>query len=299
MATKKKKDKKNKNKSFTKMLKQHCEDIKVLTADGEETLKHVTEDSVNGITATTTEGVIPVDVNEAMENSVASTEMVMTTSFAKASYSTYEFALKYKSTKQTMLLYLEADDMDFFLDGKIPMLDGLNEKSNIGLVMNKMPAKIQNRLSAWSEMDDGEELFILRIPDLIFFYGQIKSGEVALSRRFDLVVQFIKTEKGLQKLAKNNKRAFSECMDQMVASSVEVLQAYGASCVHLAVDDTIFGIGTNCAEYADVWCKNLMKNNEKSLLKRVVFCAADSITLSTFGGQLIKFVTGKDGFSFI
>lgn len=293
MAKKKKKDK---TKNFTKMLKQHWEDIMIQTPDGDETLKHVTEDAANAITATTTEGVIPVDVNEAIENSVPSTETLMTTSFAKPSYSTYEFALKYKTAKQTMLLYLEAEDIDYFLSGKHQVTEGLYEKSNIGLVLNKMPAKIENRLSAWADADDGEELFILRIPDLVFFYREIKSGEVALTRRFDLIVQFMKTEKGLRKLAKS-KREYLDFMDRMVSSTVEVLNAYGTSCVHLGIDDTVFGT-SNCADYADTWCKYLLRS-EKSLLKRLVFCSGDSLILSTFGGQLIKFVTNKDGFSFI
>lgn len=297
-----KKNKKEEKKSFTKVLKENAKDIKIIVGNGEEkTVNELTSETVDGIVASPMDGMIPATAAEAVDNAVpGATCLTISTKYARTVYCMYENALKYGDVKQSMMLTIPAEDIDSIFDGTLQNAFGLLDKSNVGLVIPKFPEKLQKRACAWAEEDDSSKnpaMFVIKIPNLILFYGRLTKNEPATVKYFDLIINVVRTSKSLKKLRKKRPDEFKELMNFVVTNSVNVLKEMGVSCVHIPLVNTFF---EDPHEYATAWCDALgAEAATNKILTRMEFCAADSDTLVSFTNQVIRELINHVGITLV
>ena len=153
--------KKNKEVSFSKMLKENCKVIKVLKDSEEKALADVTEDTLNDIVASPLDGMIPVTSSEAAENVVpGATKLTISAAYAQNVFSMYEFALKYNTTKQTLVVIVPEKEIEDIFDADYAGFGPLKDRSNLKLVMDKFPEKAKKKLVNWAEESEVPGMFV-------------------------------------------------------------------------------------------------------------------------------------------
>lgn len=288
--------KKNKEVSFSKMLKENCKVIKVLKDSEEKALADVTEDTLNDIVASPLDGMIPVTSSEAAENVVpGATKLTISAAYAQNVFSMYEFALKYNTTKQTLVVIVPEKEIEDIFDADYAGFGPLKDRSNLKLVMDKFPEKAKKKLVNWAEESEVPGMFVIRIPNLVVFHGDIKKNATSKAKFFDLVIEVVRSGKSLTKLKKKRPEQFKEVSDFVVTSTVRVLKEFGASCAHIPLDKDLY---LDPHHYATMWATSL--NAEKNgLLTRLVFCTSDPDELVAFNAQLTEDMLKLAGFDVI
>ena len=275
---------KKKKGSFGKVLKENAKKIRIAVGDETKSVAEMTEDTIGAITASPLDGVIPVSSAEAVENSIpGESGLTLMTSYAKVVFTLYEFALKNPTIKQSLVMQLPASEVENILDGDFGMeYDSLFTHTNLKMILDGMSEKRKNRLCKWSEETvNNPDIYVVKIPNVIFFYNTIKKGETADSRLFDLVLVFVRTKKDLHKLKKKEEQ-FTELSDWVVKSTVNILRDLGIGSMHISLNDDFFD---DVHKFATAWAKNLSTNDNK-ILNRIVFSTMDPDTLASFQHQV-------------
>lgn len=288
----KKKNKKKPN-SFTKMLKENQQKITVLYQGEKKTVSEATNDTVKEITAAPLEGMIPVSSSEAAENALTDIKQLsVSTSYAQNIFSMYEFALKYSDVKQTLVVGVQEDDIWNILNSDYPGYGPLKERTNLSLVLNKFPQNYSKKLTNWANNDNGKrpDMFIIRIPNLIIFHGDIQKGEPSKSKFFDLIIQVLRT-RPLAKLKKKKPAEFKDTVNFYVEGTSRALKNLGVSCAHIALDPDFY---KDPHDYAELWCEKLCDEKNK-ILMRVIFCTPDPDVLVSFNAQITESLSEKVG----
>ena len=275
---------KKKKGSFGKVLKENAKKIRIAVGDETKSVAEMTEDTIGAITASPLDGVIPVSSAEAVENTIpGESGLTLMTSYAKVVFTLYEFALKNPAIKQSLVMQLPASEVENILDGDFGMeYDSLFTHTNLKMILDGMSEKRKTRLCKWSEETvNNPDIYVVKIPNVIFFYNTIKKGETADSRLFDLVLVFVRTKKDLHKLKKKEEQ-FTELSDWVVKSTVNILRDLGIGSMHIALNDDFFD---DVHKFATAWAKNLSTNDNK-ILNRIVFSTMDPDTLASFQHQV-------------
>lgn len=283
-----KKDKDRSN--FSKMLKENQKVIRVATKDDFISLADATENTISKIVASPLDGVIPVSSTEAAENALQGCKLNISTAYAQNVFSMYEFSLKYRATKQTLIIPVHEDDLEDIWDAKYAGYGPLKDRSNLKLVLDKFPEKAKKKVANWAKEDDAPAIFVIRIPDLIVFHGDIKKNEVSKSTEFDIIIEIIRSGKSLSKLKKKRPEDFDTLSNFFVTSTVKVLKDFGVSCVHIPLVKDLYDDPHN---YARSWVKAL--SEDKNLVSRVIFCTSDPDELVSFNQQLMEDVLNLAG----
>lgn len=290
--------KKNKEKtSFSKMLKENQKVIRVATNDGEEKdLATLTSETLENLVASPLDGMIPVSSSEAAENAVkGATKLSISTAYAQSVFSMYEFALKYYGTKQTLVVTVSEKDVEDIWDANAQAYGPLKDRSNLKLVLDKFPEKAKKKVMNWAEEDCVPALFVIRIPNLVVFHGDIKKNAVSKAKFFDLVIEVIRSGKPMPKLKKKRPDEFARISQFVVDSTVRVLKEFGASCAHIPLNKDLYD---DPHDYATMWCKALV-DEKNNLLTRVVFCTPDPDELVSFNAQLTEDMLKMVGFDIV
>ena len=290
--------KKNKEKtSFSKMLKENQKVIRVATNDGEEKdLATLTSETLENLVASPLDGMIPVSSSEAAENAVkGATKLSISTAYAQSVFSMYEFALKYYGTKQTLVVTVSEKDVEDIWDANAQAYGPLKDRSNLKLVLDKFPEKAKKKVMNWAEEDCVPALFVIRIPNLVVFHGDIKKNTVSKAKFFDLVIEVIRSGKPMPKLKKKRPDEFARISQFVVDSTVRVLKEFGASCAHIPLNKDLYD---DPHDYATMWCKARV-DEKNNVLTRVVFCTPDPDELVSFNAQLTEDMLKMVGFDIV
>lgn len=272
--------------SFSRMLKDNEKKVVVKINGEEKKLKEMIEDSASNVVCTSLDSVVPVSVNEAVENAVAGkSNTSVDVSYAQTAWSLYENALKFSDTKQTMLILATASDIEYILDGQYDELEPLYGRTNLQLVMDAIPEKNWTRLKRWAnEPSKYPDMFVLRIPNLVLFTNSIQKNVATVVRTFDLVVCFVATEKKLYKTLKKHPDTFKEISKFSVEKAISVLKDFGSSCVHITIDSKF---AASSYSYAETWLKAICQQvSKRDILTRFVFCTTDADSLVEFSAKI-------------
>lgn len=289
--------KKEKEKSnFSKMLKENQKAIRILTNDGEKDLADLTNATVEALIASPLDGMIPVPSSEAAENAVAgASSLCISTAYAENVFSMYEFTLKYSKTKQTLIVPVSEKDIEDIWDANYSGYGPLKDRSNLKLVLDKFPEKAKKKLANWAEEGEIPALFVIRIPNLVLFHGDIKKNAVSKARFFDLVIEVVRSGKSMTKLKKKKPEEFATVSKFVVDSTVRVLKEFGVSCAHIPLDRDFYD---EPHDYAKMWVDALTEE-QNNLLTRVVFCTPEPDELVSFNAQLTESMLNKVGFNIV
>ena len=281
--------KKGKMPNFSKMLKENAKKI-VVTIKGEEMkLTVATQASIDGITCTPLDSVVPVSVSEAADNSVPGLKKLsVSTTYAQTAWSVYESALKSGDISQTMFILTPESDIESVLSGEYEELEPLYSRTNLKMIMDELPEKIVKRINKWHSNKDSEgtkipDMFVIKIPNVILFTDSIKKNVPCSSKPFDLVICFLRSDKSLKKLAKKNEDKFNNLIDFAVSRAVSILKDFGSSCVHMNIDPRFMIDPHN---YAELWSKYLLQEKDKGVISNFTFCTTDTDTLVSFNNQI-------------
>lgn len=286
--------KKKKKMTFAKMLKENQKDITVMHQDKKKTVAELTAETVKAITAAPLEGMIPVSSGEAAENTLPDIKQLsVSTSYAQNVFSMYEFALKYTGTKQTLVVSVQEDDIWDMLNPTYPGYGPLRERTNLSLVLDKFPDNYSKKVTTWANKENGKvpDMFIIRIPNLIIFHGNIQKKEPSKAKFFDLIIQVIRSEKSLPKLRKRNEAKFDETVAFYVEGTAKALKNLGVSCAHIPLESDFF---KDPHDYARLWGEKLTEEKNK-ILMRVIFCTPDPDVLVSFNSEIGKTLSEKTG----
>ena len=275
---------KKKKGTFSKVLKDNAKKIRIAVGEETKSVAEMTEETVGAITASPLDGVIPLSATEAVENSIpGESGLTIMTTYAKVVFTLYEFALKNPANKQALLMQLPASEVENILDGDFGTeYDSLFTHTNLKMILDGMSEKRKNRLTKWSEETvNNPDIYVVKIPNIIFFYNTIKKGETADSRLFDLVLVFVRTKKALHKMKKKEEQ-FLELSDWVVKNTVSIIRDLGIGSMHVALNDDFFD---DVHKFASSWAKNLSTDDNK-ILNRIVFSTMDPDTLASFQHQV-------------
>lgn len=281
---------KGKKHSFSKQLREEKKKI-MLNIQGEDVpLTKVVESSMNEMIATSLDGVVPVSVTEATKEAVSNAGVAINinTSYAQPAWSLYEYALKYPSQKQTLLITAPVEDSGIVMDREEDSLDWIRTRSNIDMLIENIPEKIIKRFAKWREDTDTQipDIFVFRIPNVVLFTENIKKNESTKVKLFDVVILFVRGEKKLSKLKKKNPDVFNETVDFTIQKAVSVLKQFGISSIHTEINEKFF---KDPYEYAKIWAKYLFSDkSDAGILHRVVFSTTDTDVMVQFNGELSK-----------
>lgn len=286
--------KKQKEKSsFSKMLKENQKVINIMTSEDEmKNLSTLTNEALDGIIASPLEGMIPVSAAEAVANAVpGATGLSVSTAYAQSVFSMYEFALKYNDIKQTLVLAVPAGEIEEILDANYSGYGPLKDRSNLKLVLDKFPEKIKKKMVNWAADGEVPALFVIRIPNLVIFHGDIKKNAPSKAKFFDLVIEVIRSGKSLPKLKKKRPEEFAATSRFFVESTVKVLKEFGVSCAHIPLNKDLY---VDPHDYASLWCKELTAD-KNGILTRIVFCTPDPDDLVSFNHQVVEDLLAQTG----
>ena len=284
--------KNKKSKDFTKMLKENQKKITVMVKDERKTVQQLVNESVEGIVATSLGGIMPVSAAEAVESSLPDSKgLAISAHYSSAVYSMYQFILKNKDAKQTLIITLpssvinEDDSISDMIKGEEGEFDGLSDRSDLDLVLDKIPEKQKKRLVKWAEEKGNTDIFVLKIPNLLLFHDVIKKKEPSKANLYDLVVQFVRTDKSLKKIKKKDNEQFREISKFICEKSVSVMKDFGVSCAHIYIDPRYF---IDVHDYAHDWAEALSNgiSEKNKILNRIIFCTPEPDTLVSFNQQL-------------
>lgn len=283
--------------NFSKMLKENQKVIHVLNTDGEEKdLAEITNETLEAIIASPLDGMIPVSSSEAAENVVpGAMKLSISTAYAQSVFSMYEFALKYQATKQTLVVVVPEKEVEDIFDANYASYGPLKDRSNLKLVLDKFPEKARKKLANWEEESEIPGMFVIRIPNLVVFHGDIKKNTTSKAKFFDLVIEVVRSGKSLPKLKKKRPEEFTALSNFIVESTVRVLKEFGASCAHIPLDKDLYD---EPHEYASMWA-NALSAEKNGILTRVVFCTSDPDELVSFNAQLTEDMLKIMGFEIV
>ena len=289
--------KKKEKSNFSKMLKENQKVIRVLTSDGEEKdLAAITNETVDSIVASPLDGMIPVSSSEAAENAVpGAMKLAISTAYAQSVFSMYEFALKYQSTKQTLVVVVPEKDAEDIWDSNYASYGPLKDRSNLKLVLDKFPEKAKRKIADWGSESEVPGMFVIRIPNLVVFHGDIKKNTTSKAKFFDLVIEIVRSGKSMSKLKKKKPEEFADMSKFVVDSTVRVLKEFGSSCAHIPLDKDFYA---EPHEYASLWARAL-NDDKNNILTRVVFCTPDPDDLVSFNAQLTEDMLKLAGFEIV
>lgn len=268
------------------MLKENQKVIYVKTNDNEEkNLATLTNETLESLVASPLDGVIPVSSSEAAENAVkGSTRLSISTAYAQSVFSMYEFALKYYGTKQTLVIIVPEDEVEDIWDANYQAYGPLKDRSNLKLALDKFPEKAKKKVMNWAGEDEIPALFVIRIPNLVVFHGDIKKNAVSKAKFFDLVIEVVRSGKSMPKLKKKKPDEFTRISQFVVDSTIRVLKEFGSSCAHIPLNKDLYD---DPHDYASMWCKSLT-DEKNNILTRLVFCTSDPDELVSFNSQLAE-----------
>lgn len=266
----KKKDKKNKNsKSLIQILKDSKEKIAVFdtTTSTKSTLDEMIKKSIEGITSCETSSIIPVSASEAAEKKEA-IQFTIESRFAKHVFSMYEEAMRNTNVVQTICVTVPVDEAESIFDyGSNSTISVLLERSNLGLIVKKAN-KMKNRLSSWID-DDHTESYIINIPKVVFFSGNIVAKETTPAILYNLMIQILPyTSKDLSKMRKKNNEKADKVQKQNISELITSAISVGnASCdIIICTDDFV----TDIDSYVKDW-KEVLNEDVRKCLNKIIF----------------------------
>lgn len=288
-------------KGFQKVLSENQKKIKVQVEGWDEpkTLGEAVDETVEAVTASAIDALIPVSVTEAAENAVNDLPyMAVMTHYTDVVYSMYEVGLKSMGRKQTMVIPLSADAAED-IDGSdrwIRVLESFKKNTNIGMVMERIPKKVWKKAAAWADDRDGGRAFVIRIPNLLMFPKNIRKNEVTNPMLFDLLFLFVNvSEKSMKKAKKKGLDEFNEFTKDLITDAVKALENFGASSVHFPLWDEFFSDAYDLARmWGDILTDTDTATKPKSL-KRLVFSTSNPNLLICFNQELARVVNGNEG----
>lgn len=268
----------SKKKNLSRMLSENSKKITVMYKGEEKTLAEMTEMSANAVVSVASDGIIPVTAAEAAENSIAGeNKTTVISSYADGVFSAYEYCLK-NNEKQTLFVTAPVGDIEriFGFDEPYPQIEMLRKRSNIDLIIDEIPTKYKKRLEKWAEDDEvATGIYIVKIPDILIFYDNIKKGEVSTTKCLDLIIQLVKTDKSLKKLKKKGGEKFQAISEEIIINSFNVIKELGVSSVHIDINEALF---MDVQDYCTKWITLISAENSK-LINRIVFCTVDPVVL--------------------
>ena len=278
--------KKDKIKSFTKVLKENQKSILVKSGDETITLKEATTKSVENMVISPLDGLISIPASEAAENALLDTSLMVSTHYAQSVFSMYEFTMRYPDTKQTLIITVMSDEIDEVLSLSKSIYGPLRERSSIGLIIPQIPDKKVNQIRNWAENAKGADMYVIRIPGILLFTGDIKKDVVSNTQKFDLIIQILHTSKSLEKLRKKDKDEYERTVDFYLNGTSKVLTDMGVVCAHMPLIQEFY---SDPHEYAQKWAKQLTLIKESNkLLARMVFSTINMDDLVSFNAEIGK-----------
>ena len=186
---------------------------------------------------------------------------------------------------------LTADEIEEILDANYSGYGPLKDRSNLKLVLDKFPEKIKKKMVNWAADGEVPALFVIRIPNLVIFHGDIKKNAPSKAKFFDLVIEVIRSGKSLPKLKKKRPEEFAATSRFFVESTVKVLKEFGVSCAHIPLNKDLY---VDPHDYASLWCKELTAD-KNGILTRIVFCTPDPDDLVSFNHQVVEDLLAQTG----
>lgn len=288
--------KKHDKHEFSKVLKENKKKITVTFdtwGDEEKTLQEVTDASIEGIVGTPIESMVPITVTEAADSSVNDLPyLAIRTTYTDSLYSLYEMGIK-TGQKQTLVVPLTSDACDDLEEDAefSEILFALKKSTNISMIWDEFPRKVMKRAQSWKDDSSGDEMFVIRIPNICMFYNSIPKNKATRPLVFDILVVIpnasAKSLKKARKLQEDNIEIFS---NTFTSNIMRVLGNYGVSSAHVPVWTEFYRNETTAAE---AWIAAL-KGSKPSTLKRLSFATPDATTLLTFNRVLIDGVNSAD-----
>lgn len=265
----KKNKKKDKKRTLVQILKESKDKIVVFdtTTNEKSALSDMIKNSIDGTTSCETSSIIPVSASEAAEKKEA-VSFSIESRFAKHVFSMYEEAMRNINVIQTICVTVAKDEAeDIFEYGSNPTISVLLERSNLGLIIKKAE-KMKNRLSGWLE-NDADESFIINIPKIVFFSGNIVAKETTPAVLYNLTLQVLPyTSKELAKMRKKNNEKANKVQKENINQLVTSVVALGnASCDILVCTDEFI---TDIHDYIEDW-KLALSEDIRKCLNKVIF----------------------------
>lgn len=280
MAKKKKDKKKNKGtlQAFNEMLAKHQKEIKIHIGDEDKTLKELTSDSAENVTAVTFDSVIPEDGKEIAKRSKESFEMKAFLS--SPIFKLFESGIS-SDSKQTLLLTIQDSDAPYLFANDVNEdITTLYGKSNLSLILNKMD-KPKRKLEKWckSDAETDYDVFVMRIPNVVLFTHKICKDELTNAIIFDIIVQVVKTKKKFSKIVKNEDK-LSELSKFVIKCTIETMKNFGSVSTIIPITSKF---GVDEYQLGDDWASYALKDDAfKNMINSVVFTSLSTNSYAIF-----------------
>lgn len=286
--------------TFSKALRENQKRINVKLPGSDEEIRLVdaTERSVEGISATPIDAMMPITAPEILEN--ADTDLpylAIRTSYTESVFSLYEMGIKSPAgRKQTIVVPLTLDAADdLWGDANVRLnsvVDILRRNTNIALIVDKFPKKVLKRVSSWADDEESARMFVIRIPNILMFHENVVKKQVATPFAFDLVIVITNTkEKSLRKAKKRDKDTFDKFSEIFVRDIAAVLENFAISSVHFPLWGEFY---RDPYVAAHIWAAGLAEK-KTPVLKRVIFATPDPEYLICFNQEAIRTINNDEG----
>lgn len=261
------KKKKNKKKNLLSILKDNKENITIKKGDKLISLADATKESVEGITACEQSSIISVSAAEAADKK-ENIEFSIETRFSRHVFSMYEEAMRNTNVTQTICVTVTTDEAEeLFEEGTNPTISVLLQRSNLGLVVKKAE-KMRNRLASWLE-EPGEETYIINIPEVVFFCGNIPASGTTEAILYNLTVQVLPyTNKELAKMRKKNKEKADDNQKKFINELIDSQISLGnvSSDILIKTDEFVSDISV----YVSQW-KEILDETKRKCFNKLIF----------------------------
>lgn len=261
------KKKKNKKKNLLSILKDNKENITIKKGDKLISLADATKESVEGITACEQSSIISVSAAEAADKK-ENIGFSIETRFSRHVFSMYEEAMRNTNVTQTICVTVTTDEAEeLFEDGTNPTISVLLQRSNLGLIVKKAE-KMRNRLASWLE-EPGEETYIINIPEVVFFCGNIPASGTTESILYNLTVQVLPyTTKELAKMRKKNKEKADDNQKKFINELIDSQISLGnvSSDILIKTDEFVSDISV----YVSQW-KEILDETKRKCFNKLIF----------------------------
>ena len=154
-----------------------------------------------------------------------------------------------------------------FEDGTNPTISVLLQRSNLGLIVKKAE-KMRNRLTSWLE-EPGEETYIINIPEVVFFCGNIPASGTTESILYNLTVQVLPyTTKELAKMRKKNKEKADDNQKKFINELIDSQISLGnvSSDILIKTDEFVSDISV----YISQW-KEILDETKRKCFNKLIF----------------------------
>jgi hypothetical protein len=288
--------KKDKDKSFTNALDDNKKKINVQPIGWTEpkTLAEAIDDSVEKTTSCSINAMIPVSVTESAENQPDLPYLAITTCYTDSIYSLYELGFKSQGVKQTLVVPLLRDSADdIFEDERLDaVIRALSRNTNIALVIDELPKKTWKKLKEWANDDDGGNMFVIRIPNLLMFHENVKKNEVTTPSLFDVLITVSNvSSKSLKKAKKSSDEAIDDWTKAFTTDVVSIFDNFGVGSAHVPLWKEFF---RDPYVAAHKWAASLTEGKH-SCLKRLTFSTTEPTLLTSFNGEMTRILNGDEG----